>query len=293
MIRPHFRLLRRFHPSWFLLVCVVSACSPTSPQPRNMAESKKPGAARKSTPLPEFMADPYERLNRGMWEVNKGLLAGVIQPTGKVYRAVVPKPVRGSIKDFTRNITYPGRVVNTCCKGGGRGRVTNPCGFFATPLPVSRVFRCGQQMEHPEVRGHFGQTFTRWGWKPRGFVMLPFLGPSDDGPRDRNSCGQVGETMELRLPLSICLLRQQLQRSERQEQEARRLAASESDSYERSNISGRRAQGRGSGLAGQRRARPAHAANAGRGDVVQPSGPGFREQGPGKSVSAFPPPGGK
>ena len=72
-----------------------------------MADWQNQTAPRKHTPLPVFMADPCEPLNRGMWEANKGLLVSVIQPTARVYRAVVPKRARASINDFTRNITYP------------------------------------------------------------------------------------------------------------------------------------------------------------------------------------------
>ena len=62
-------------------------------------------------------------MNRGLWAVNEGLLRGVMQPSSRVYRTVVPGPVRRSIKDFTRNITYPGRLLNHVLQGrwGGAG----------------------------------------------------------------------------------------------------------------------------------------------------------------------------
>ncbi|MFN7342720.1 MAG: MlaA family lipoprotein, partial [bacterium] len=69
------------------------------------------------TPFPDVLNDAGEPVNRGIWVVNEGLLVGVIHPTAKVYRTVVPSRARESIRDFGRNVTYPGRVVNHMLQG--------------------------------------------------------------------------------------------------------------------------------------------------------------------------------
>ena len=236
MIRPLFRLPRRFHPSWVLLVCLVclvSACSPTSPQPRKVAESKPTGAPRKSTPLPEFMADPYEPLNRRMWEVNKGILASVIQPTGKVYRAVVPKPVRGSINDFTRNITYPGRVLNHALQGRWAGAGDETWRFLCnTTAGVGGFFDVASKWNIPKSDADFGQTFGGWGWKPRSFVMLPFFGPSDDRHAIGFLADEAAKPWNYAYPYAFASYGTTYNQVTDQSEEARRLAQAESDSYE-------------------------------------------------------------
>ena len=48
-------------------------------------------------------------------------MTDVIKPTSRVYRFVVVKPVRTSIGNFGRNLTYPGRLINNLLQGKWRG----------------------------------------------------------------------------------------------------------------------------------------------------------------------------
>src|SRR5947209_2990718 len=47
--------------------------------------------------LPKSVPDPLEPLNRVVWGFNKALLTDVINPSSRVYRFVVIKPVRRGI----------------------------------------------------------------------------------------------------------------------------------------------------------------------------------------------------
>src|SRR5436189_4964297 len=69
-------------------------------------------AAEPKVVLPESVPDRFERFNRTVWGVNQGIMTVLVKPTGKVYRVIVRKPVRIMIKNFGRNITYPGRLFN-------------------------------------------------------------------------------------------------------------------------------------------------------------------------------------
>jgi ABC-type transporter lipoprotein component MlaA/pimeloyl-ACP methyl ester carboxylesterase len=177
----------KFHPptsptalSWLALVTTVTglftACSPvklatTAPQPTKQNQGI----------LPEFMADPFEPVNRGLWGVNHGLLVGVMQPSGRVYRAVVPPPARRSINHFTRNITYPTRLVNNVLQGRWSGAGDESLRFLCnTTAGVGGLFDVASKWNIAKSDADFGQTFTRWGWKPTTYVMLPLLGPSDE-----------------------------------------------------------------------------------------------------------------
>ena len=62
--------------------------------------------------LPPSVPDPIEPFNRLMWDFNVGVMTDIIKPTSRVYRFVVVKPVRTSLGNFGRNLTYPGRLIN-------------------------------------------------------------------------------------------------------------------------------------------------------------------------------------
>ncbi|HTG44619.1 MAG TPA: MlaA family lipoprotein, partial [Verrucomicrobiae bacterium] len=44
--------------------------------------------------LPEPIPDPIEKINRRLWAVNEVAMKGVVKPSGKVYRVLVPPPFR-------------------------------------------------------------------------------------------------------------------------------------------------------------------------------------------------------
>lgn len=158
-----------------------AGCASVPPE-RSVPVSHAPAETQKAVPNPEFLADPLEPVNRGFWAVNHGVLVGFMQPTGRVYRAIIPERARESIRDFTRNITYPGRVVNNLLQGRWSGAGDESLRFLTnTTVGVAGLFDVASKWNIPKSDADFGQTFVRWGWKPENFVMLPFFGPSD-GP---------------------------------------------------------------------------------------------------------------
>lgn len=132
-------------------------------------------------PIPQFINDPYEPINRRVWAVNESLVKGAINPTARVYRTVIPKPVRGSIKNFDRNITYPGRLVNNMLQGRWTGVKDETARFISnTTVGIGGLFDPATKWGVNKSDANFNQTFSKWGWKSKSYVMLPMLGPSDN-----------------------------------------------------------------------------------------------------------------
>ncbi|MES2660716.1 MAG: alpha/beta fold hydrolase [Verrucomicrobiota bacterium] len=166
-------------PGWSALPLAVlfTACAPTTTAP----VASQPAGKHGSSTLPEFIADPLEPANRGLWGVNHGILVGVMQPTGRVYRAIVPSPARRSINNFAHNIIYPTRLVNNALQGRWSGAGDESLRFLCnTTAGVGGLFDIATKWNIPKSNADFGQTFVRWGWKPSTYLMLPVLGPSDE-----------------------------------------------------------------------------------------------------------------
>ncbi len=161
---------------------LLGACSPGGAAPGSVPARGGAATARQDpAELPEFIPDPLEPANRGVWAVNRGLLVGVIQPTSRAYRAVVAPVARRSIRDFTRNITYPGRCLNHLLQGRWAGAANESLRFICnTTVGVGGLFDMAGRWHLPRSEADFAQTFTRWGWTSRTYLMLPILGPSDD-----------------------------------------------------------------------------------------------------------------
>ncbi len=131
--------------------------------------------------LPKSVPDPLEPFNRVMWGFNKAVMTGVIKPTSRVYRFVVPKQVRTGIGNFGKNLTYPGRLINNVLQGKWSGARDESYRFVCnTTVGVVGIFDVGTKWNIPKSDADFGQTFGKWGWDPACYLMLPLYGPSNE-----------------------------------------------------------------------------------------------------------------
>lgn len=163
---------------------LLTACG-TGPAPgtRHQQVSSIPQTAGRVTPdnFPEVMGDPLEPMNRGVWKLNQALLLGVIRPTARVYRGVVPRPARNSVRNFTHNILTPGRLINEALQGRWQHLGDDSLRFVTnTTVGIGGLFDVASRWNIPKPEAHFAQTFHKWGSRPHGFVMLPGIGPNDD-----------------------------------------------------------------------------------------------------------------
>ena len=141
--------------------------------------------------LPKSVPDPIEPFNRVMWGFNKAVMTGVIKPTSRVYRFVVVKPVRTSIGNFGRNLTYPGRLINNLLQGKWSGARDETWRFACnTTVGIIGLFDPATKWNIPKSDADFGQTFGKWGWSPHCFIMLPIFGPSNE----RDTLGLAADT---------------------------------------------------------------------------------------------------
>jgi len=174
-------------PGWRTLVTVVlgstllGVAQAAPNRQGGIAASGTAGTNSEVIILPESVPDPIEPFNRVVYSLNVGIMAGVVKPTAKVYRRIVVRPVRKSIADFSRNLTYPGRLVNNLLQGKWNGARDETYRFLCnTTLGLGGFSDVASQFRIPTSDADFGQTFGKWGWKPACYLMLPILGPSNE-----------------------------------------------------------------------------------------------------------------
>ena len=212
------------------LVCLLSGCS--SPNFQSQLASNSNPTAGANTPLPDLLNDSVEPINRGIWLVNEGLLVGLIHPTARVYRTLVPSRVRGSIQDFGRNVAYPGRVVNHMLQGrwGGAGDETLRFVTNST-VGLAGFFDPATKWNMPKSDANFGQTFGIWGWKQNNYVVLPFFGPSDDRSAIGLVSDKLSEPLNYHSPYDMVNPATTYNRLSDLSEEAKRLLQIDADSY--------------------------------------------------------------
>ena len=126
------------------------------------------------------VGDPWEGMNRSIFEFNEGLDAYVAKPIAEGYQAVTPQVVDTGISNFFSNLEDVLIVFNDlfqlkpvqAASDSARFVVNSTVGllgFFDVASHIGLV-------KHDE---DFGQTLGYWGVGAGPYVMLPVLGPSN------------------------------------------------------------------------------------------------------------------
>lgn len=146
------------------------------------------GCAVKTSPVPE---DPLEPLNRGIYQVNKVVDKLYINPVSMIYKASVPPPVQGSVKNIIFNLGEVPTMANDILQGKPK-QFVNDLGRFVinSTLGIAGVFDIASEMGLPKHKEDLGQTLAKWGYKDSSYLVLPILGPSTV----RDTIGMVGNT---------------------------------------------------------------------------------------------------
>ena len=132
------------------------------------------GCATTSSPV-----DPFEPINRSVYKFNERLDKAVLQPTARVYRAVLPSFVRQSVGNFFSNIDDVRVVLNNALQGKFKtaysdfGRIA-----INSTLGMLGLFDIASEAGIEKHQEDFGQTLGWWGIPDGPFIMLPLFGPS-------------------------------------------------------------------------------------------------------------------
>ena len=123
--------------------------------------------------------DPWESMNRSVYNFNDVLDNMAIKPAAKVYTAVLPSPVRTGIHNFLGNLGDVWTLVNSALQLKGQATVETFMRINVnTFLGLGGVLDVATEMRLEKRKEDFGQTLGHWGVKPGPYVVLPILGPS-------------------------------------------------------------------------------------------------------------------
>ena len=124
--------------------------------------------------------DPWERMNRHVFEFNERVDQVAIKPAAQVYQALVPIWVRSKVSNVFGNIGDGWTSANLLLQA--KPKQALDMGFRTA---INTVFGLGGMLDVAEEAGleriaseDFGQTLGYWGIKSGPYIVLPLLGPS-------------------------------------------------------------------------------------------------------------------
>lgn len=148
----------------------VAASAVTEATPDDEAGSDEPTANPR---------DPYEKLNRQVFEFNDKLDANVLKPVAETYQKVVPSMVRSGVSNVLGNLGDAWSAVNQLLQGkpGQAGEMTMRV-ITNTVFGIGGLFDQATELGLERHSEDFGQTLGRWGVPPGPYIVLPLLGAS-------------------------------------------------------------------------------------------------------------------
>lgn len=126
----------------------------------------------------DSIKDPLQPLNRQIYEFNDMLDRNVARPLAVQYTEKVPTEVRGSYRQFRKNLGEPWNAVNQVAQGRF-GRAAQTLGRFTLNTVTTLGFadparRLGLGTEDESL----GTTLGYYGVPSGPYLMLPLMGPS-------------------------------------------------------------------------------------------------------------------
>jgi len=127
--------------------------------------------------------DPFEPMNRKIFDMNEGFDKVVLLPVAQAYVDVVPEPARDSVHNFLENLDLPITFANDLLQGE-MTRAGQTLGRFTvnTTVGVGGLFDIASDWGIPDHSEDFGLTLGKWGVGEGPYLVVPFFGP--DPPRD-------------------------------------------------------------------------------------------------------------
>ena len=147
--------------------------------------------------------DPFESINREIFEFNNVADEYIIGPIARGYRDIFPDVVRTSIRNFLLNLHTPLTVINATLQGDLEKGMSG-IGRFAinSTFGILGLIDAADYVGLDPIKEDTGQTFGVWGMGPGPYIVLPILGPSSS----RDILGKVGDW--LIDPVGLYLIRE-------------------------------------------------------------------------------------
>ncbi|RIL08237.1 MAG: VacJ-like lipoprotein [Proteobacteria bacterium] len=132
---------------------------------------------------PPNPADPWQGMNRPVFDFNEGADRWVLEPASEGWSFITTDGIRDSVAKFFYNLAFPSRFVSNVGQAEGQQAIIEVARFtINTTVGLVGFFDPATRWGLARRDEDIGQMFGRWGVEPGPYLVIPLLGPSS--PRD-------------------------------------------------------------------------------------------------------------
>jgi phospholipid-binding lipoprotein MlaA len=136
-------------------------------------------------PMPDSGAphdpnDPFEGMNRRLFEASLATDRWFTLPAARFYRNVVPRGLRRGIRSFLNNLNSPIIFVNDVLQGEVDRAATTLARFgINTTIGIAGTIDVAEGWGLERHSEDFGQTLAVYGVDEGPYLFIPFIGPAN------------------------------------------------------------------------------------------------------------------
>lgn len=123
--------------------------------------------------------DPWEKVNRNVFEFNEGFDEAILKPAAELWLQL-PAGLRECFSNAFFNLRGPSIAINNTLQGKPEAAVSDVGRFMVNTIwGLGGCFDPASDLGLERHEEDFGQTLGVWGFEPGPFLVIPFLGPSN------------------------------------------------------------------------------------------------------------------
>ena len=123
--------------------------------------------------------DPFEGINRIVFDISDTLDENLLKPTAEVYSDYTPLFIKDSVTNFFNNISEIDTIINQVLQGKPGLAMQDSLRFLVnTTAGFGGIIDVASRMGLERHEEDFGQTLGYWGFSSGPYVFVPFVGPS-------------------------------------------------------------------------------------------------------------------
>ena len=122
--------------------------------------------------------DPFEDINRSIFNLNESVDKNFLKPVAKVY-SKTPKPIKKGVTNFFNNLQEIETSINQVLQGKPKRAFNDISRFIInSTIGVGGFVDVASKLGIQSHDEDFAQTLALWGVPSGPYIMLPALGPS-------------------------------------------------------------------------------------------------------------------
>lgn len=127
----------------------------------------------------ENPSDPYEGLNRHIYEFNRVVDEGFMKPVAQGYKKITPDFIAKRVSNASSNLVEPSHSVNSLLQGKADNAIESGFRFLVnTTFGIFGMFDVAGEIGLNKHEESFGNTLASWGVGQGSYIVLPLLGPT-------------------------------------------------------------------------------------------------------------------